>query len=98
LEALHSSAAWAQDLVLGDADGSSLLVTSMSLVAEWLEGQIDATAANGVHWGSRSVLVAAVLHFPELEADMKVLGLGRNAGLIEDKVCALWSRMCRAAD
>jgi hypothetical protein len=44
------------------------------------------------------VLVAAVLHFPELEADMEVLGLGCNAGLIEDEVCALWSRMCMAAD
>jgi hypothetical protein len=33
--------------VLGDVDGSSLLVTSMSAVAKRLEGWIDAVAANG---------------------------------------------------
>jgi hypothetical protein len=36
-------------LVLGDANGPSSLVTSMSMVAEWLRGWIDAAAANRVH-------------------------------------------------
>jgi hypothetical protein len=56
--------------VLGDIDGSSSLATSMSMVVEWLEGRIDAVDANGVHWGSCSVLVADVSHFPELDADL----------------------------
>jgi hypothetical protein len=38
LEALWSSVAWVQGLVLGDVDVSSSLVTSMSMVAERLEG------------------------------------------------------------
>jgi hypothetical protein len=55
---------WVRGLVLGDADGSSTQVTSMYTVAELLEGWIDTAAANGVHWGPRSALVAAVSHFP----------------------------------
>jgi hypothetical protein len=67
--------------VLGSVDGSSSLVTSMSVVAEQLEGRIDIAAANGFRWGSRSALVAAVLHFRELDADLEVLGSRRNVGL-----------------
>jgi hypothetical protein len=63
LEALQYSTVWVQGLVLGDADGSSTQVMSMSVVAELLEGRIDSTASNGVHLGSRSTLVAAVSHF-----------------------------------
>jgi hypothetical protein len=51
----------------------------MSMVAERLEGQIGAVTANGVRWGSCSVLVAAVSHFLELDADLEVLGSGRSA-------------------
>jgi hypothetical protein len=76
LVALRSSVAWVQELVLGDVDMSSLLATSMSTVAERLEGQIDITAANGVHWGSCSALVAIVSHFLVLDADLEVLRSG----------------------
>jgi alanine dehydrogenase len=79
LEALRSLATHVQDLVLGDIDRSSSLATSMSMVAERLEGQIGAATANGVRWGSCSVLVAAVSHFLELDADLEVLGSGRSA-------------------
>jgi hypothetical protein len=51
-------------MVLGGTDGSSLLVTSMSTVAELLESRIDAVATNMVHWGSCTMLVAVILHFP----------------------------------
>jgi hypothetical protein len=74
--ALRSSIAWVQELVLGDVDMSSLLATSMSAVAERLEGQIDITAANGVHWGSYSALVAIVSHFLVLDANLEVLRSG----------------------
>jgi hypothetical protein len=98
LEALWSSVAQVQDLVLGDVDGSSLLATFMSVIAERLEGQIDATTANGVCWGSRSTLVATVLHFPELDIDLEVLGSGSNVSLIEGEVDALWSWVRTATD
>jgi hypothetical protein len=72
--------------VLGDVDGLFLLATSMSAVAERLEGRIDAVAANGVHWGSHSALVAVVL------------GSRCNMGLTKGEVDALWSLVLRAAD
>jgi hypothetical protein len=78
LEALRISAAWVQDLVLGGVNGTSSLAASMSMTAELLEGRIDIGAANGVHWGSHSALVAAVLHFLELKTELEVLGSGHN--------------------
>jgi hypothetical protein len=44
------------------------------------------------------VAVAAVSHFPELDADLEVLGSGHSAGLKEDEVDTLWSRLCTAVD
>jgi hypothetical protein len=88
-EALRSSAAWVQDLVLGDVNRSSSLATSMSAVVEWLTSRIDTAAANGVCWRSRSTLVGAVSHFLELDVDLEVLGSECNAGLTEGEVDAL---------
>jgi hypothetical protein len=98
LEHLQSSVVWVQDLVLGDVDGSSLLATSMSVVAEQLEGWIDATTANGVCWGSHYALVVTVSHFPELYTDREVLGSGRKARFTKDEVVALWSKVRTAVD
>jgi hypothetical protein len=61
----------------------------MSTVAELLEGQVDTVAANGVRWGTRSVLVTVLSHIPELEAKAELLGFGRNAVLTENRVDAL---------
>jgi hypothetical protein len=91
LEDLWSLAVQIQDLVLDDVGGSSLMAASMSVVTEHLEGRIDAAAANGVRWGSRSTLVVAVSHFLELDTDLEVLGSRHDTGLIEDEVNALWS-------
>jgi hypothetical protein len=41
-------------------------------------------------------LVAIVSHFPELEAELELLGSGRNAYLTEDQVDALWTRTRQA--
>jgi hypothetical protein len=71
LVALRTSAVRVQDLVLDSTDGPSSLAASMSMAAELLEGQIEAATTNGVSWGSRSVLVTAVLHFPELKAKLE---------------------------
>jgi hypothetical protein len=76
--------------VLGSADGPSSLAASMSTVVELLKGRIDAGAANGVCWGSRSALVAAVSHFLELKTELEVLGPGHNVDLTENEADTLW--------
>jgi hypothetical protein len=72
--ALWTLVARVRDMVLGNADGSSSLAACLSMVAELLEGRIDITVANGVHQGTRSVLVAALSHFPELKSELDLLG------------------------
>jgi hypothetical protein len=98
LEVLWTLTAWVQDLVLDRADGSSSLTASLSMVVEWLEGRVDATAANGVCWGTRSALVAALSHFLEQEAKLEMPWPGRNVVLTEDQVDALWILACPASD
>jgi hypothetical protein len=51
------SSALVQVLVLGGAGGSSSLAASLAKMAEEVEKWINATAANGVWWGVRSMLV-----------------------------------------
>jgi hypothetical protein len=48
--------------------------------------------------GGHSTLVAAVLHFPELETELEVLGFGCNTSLIEDVVDALSTHVHVALD
>jgi hypothetical protein len=64
---MQISATFVRGLVLGDVDGPSSLVASLSMVAESFKGRIDTAAPYGVRWGTQSVLVAALSHFPELE-------------------------------
>jgi hypothetical protein len=81
VEALRILVARVQDLVLGSADGTSSLAASMSTTVELLDGRIDTSAANGVHWGSCFALDAAMSHFPELKTELEVLKSGRSVGL-----------------
>jgi hypothetical protein len=74
--------------VLGNADRPSSLTTSLSMAAELLEGRIDTTTANGVRWGTRSVLVAALSHFPERKSELELLWSGQNADLADDQADA----------
>jgi hypothetical protein len=83
--------------VLDDVDRSSSLVASLSVVVELLEGWVDTVATNGVHWGARSVLVAALSHFPELKTELGLLGSRRNVNLTEDEADALWARVSVAS-
>jgi hypothetical protein len=46
-------------------------------------------AANEVHWGPHSTLVATVSQFPELEIDLEVLGSRRSVSLTEDEANTL---------
>jgi hypothetical protein len=75
--------------VLGNANGPSSLAASMSTAMELLEGQVDATTANGVHWWSRSALVATVSHFPELKTELEMLGSRHSVDLTDDEADAL---------
>jgi hypothetical protein len=67
--------------VLDNVDGPSSLAASLSTEVELLEGRIDAATANGVHWGTRSVLVATLSHFLELKPELELLGSKHNQGL-----------------
>jgi hypothetical protein len=44
------------------------------------------------------MLVFAVSHFSELDADLEVLVSERSVGMTEDEVDALWSRLRAASD
>jgi hypothetical protein len=44
------------------------------------------------------VLVTALLHFLELEAELELLGTGHNVALMEDQVDALWILARSASD
>jgi hypothetical protein len=70
--------------VLEWADGSSSLAASLSLTVELLEGRIYAVITNGVHWGSRSALAAALLVFPELGTELELLGSRCSVDLTKD--------------
>jgi hypothetical protein len=98
LEALRTSAARVQDLVLDVVDGLSSLAVSLSTAVQQLEGRVDATTNNGVHSGNQSTLVAILSHFPELDAVLELFGYRLNVNLTEDKVDALWTRVCSASD
>jgi hypothetical protein len=76
-------------VVLGSTNGPSSLAAYMSTVAELLEGRVYAAAANGVRWGSRSALVAAVSHFLELKTELELLGSGHSVDLTEDEADTL---------
>jgi hypothetical protein len=89
LEALRTSVAQVWDLVLDSIDGPSSLAASLSMMAELLKGQIDAAAANGVHWGTQSMLVATLSHFLELKSELELLGSGHNVDRTKDQVDAL---------
>jgi hypothetical protein len=69
----------------------SSLAVSLFKAVELLVGRIDVVADNGVRWGTRSALVAALSHFLELKSKCKV-------DLIEDQVHTLWTQVCAASD
>jgi adenylosuccinate lyase len=73
-------------------------VASLSTVVELLKGQINATAANGVHWGTLSVFVASLSYFLELKSKLELLRSRRNADLTEDLVDALLTRVHTASN
>jgi hypothetical protein len=69
--------------VLDNADEPSSLAASLSVAVELLEGWVDFMAANGVRWGTRSALVAALSHFSKLDTELELLESGRNTDLTE---------------
>jgi hypothetical protein len=58
----------------------------MSTAVELLEDRIDAVAANGICWVSRSALVAIISHFLKLKTEL------------EGEADALWIRVRVASD
>jgi hypothetical protein len=68
------------------------------MVAEEVEKRINAAAAIGVRWGVRSTLVSVLLHFPDLEIELELLGSERGADLSDDQTDALWPLVSVASD
>jgi hypothetical protein len=68
------------------------------MVVEEVENQISTVAANGIRWGTRSVLLAALSYFPKLELELELLGSRRDAYLSNDQVDALWPFVSVASD
>jgi hypothetical protein len=98
LDALRNSVVRARDLVVDNIDGLTSLAASLSIVVELRKGQIDTVATNGVYWGTRSTLVAALSHFPELKSELELLRSGCNADLTKDQADALWTQVRMASD
>jgi hypothetical protein len=94
---LWTSTARVQDLVLGNTDGPSSLAAPLSMAMKLLQGRIDTVAANGVCWGTRSALLAALSHFLELKSELELPGSGRNVDLIDDQVNAPWPLVSAAS-
>jgi hypothetical protein len=76
----------------------SSLAESLSSAAELLEDRIDAAVADGVCWGTRSTLVAALSYLLELGTELELLQSGCNTDLTEDQVDDLWAQACSASD
>jgi hypothetical protein len=85
-------------LVLANVDESFSLAISLSTVVELLEGQIDASTANAVRWGTQSALFAALSHFLELKSKLELLESRHNADLTVDQADALWTQVRAASD
>jgi hypothetical protein len=98
LEALRTLTACVQDLVLDNADEPSNLAACLSVRVELLEGWVDATIANQIHWGTQLVLVAALSHFLKLEAKLELLRSTCNTILKEDQLDTLWILACPTSD
>jgi hypothetical protein len=84
--------------VLDNSDGSSSLAASMFMIVELLKGWVNAVTANGVHWGSRSALVAIVLHFWELKSELELLGSRHHANLTKNVVDGLRTQVHVTSD
>jgi hypothetical protein len=95
---MRGSATRVLDMVLDRVDGMSSLVQSLSSAVGLIDDHIDTVATNGVYWGTRSVLVATLSQFPELGAELELLGSGHNVDLTKDQVDALWTQTRQTLD
>jgi hypothetical protein len=61
----------------------------LSSAVEQIEDRVNTATANGVRWGTRSRLAAALSHFPKMEVELELIGSRHNVDLAEDQVDAL---------
>jgi hypothetical protein len=97
LEGFWSSVARVWDLVHGGPTGMSSLEALLSSIVELIEDYVNAVTGNGVRWGTRSTLAAAMSHFLEMGAELEPLGSEHNKDLKEDQADALWTQTCQAS-
>jgi hypothetical protein len=97
-EALRSSTTRVRGPVQVRSDETPSLVVVLSPSTELMEGHVNATAINRVHWGARLALTAVLPHFPLLEPEFELLGSGYNVNLMKDEMEAFWTQTRRASE
>jgi hypothetical protein len=80
------------DLVLERSKEEPTVAVALFETADLIESHVGAEATNGVHWGARLALTTFLLHFPGLELELVLLGLGYNSDLTNDELKAFWTR------
>jgi hypothetical protein len=70
---------------------TSSLAMSLSSPIDLIEGCVDATATNRVHWGAPLALAAALSHIPGLDLKLELLGSRYNVDLMEGQLDAFWA-------
>jgi hypothetical protein len=68
------------------------------MVVEEVENWINIATANGVRRGTKSALVAILLHFPKMELELELLKFRRDADLSDDQADSLWPLVSVASD
>jgi hypothetical protein len=75
----------------------TLICTKFYSCKNWVLHHVNAAAINGVHYGARLVMPSVLLHFPELDSKLVLLGPGYNVDLMKDEMEAFWTRTLRAS-
>jgi hypothetical protein len=94
------AARWEVDAELEELQTSATRIWDLVMdnIGELLWGRINTATANGVRWGTRSVLVAALSHFSELKSELELLRSRHNANQTDDQADALWTWVHAASD
>jgi hypothetical protein len=72
--------------VLERSSEAPSLAAVLSSTMDLIKGHVDALAANGDHSGAWLALTAILLHFPEQELELELLGSRYNADLMKDEM------------
>jgi hypothetical protein len=90
-EALQSSATRVRGSVWGRSNEMPSLAVVLSPFAELIEGRINATAINEVHWGGATGVDRYLVTLPRAGVSVGASGVQYNASLMKDEMETFWS-------